>query len=69
MRKLFRCLLAILFLIAGIAFSGGPAVAPLEAFDEDLPCGDTLQGKGRSFDAGQLTCTGSGSDCTGAMPD
>lgn len=68
MRKLFRCLLAILLLIAGIAFSGGPAAAPLEAFEEDS-CGDTLQTKGRSFDAGQLTCTGSGSDCPGALPN
>lgn len=69
MRKLLRCLFLILLLVAGIAFSGGPAVAPLEASGVILPCDETVQVKGRSLDVATLMCSGMGSDCAGAMPN
>lgn len=63
MGQLLRCIFAILLLAAGIALCDGAAVAPREALGDSLSCGESLQG--RSWDAGALMCSGSGSDCPG----
>lgn len=67
MRKLLRWLFLIALVVAGLAFAGqssATSTSTSRTSGSGPGCGVTPDG-GRSYDAGTMTCVGSGSDCPG----